>query len=378
MTTSNPADPTETPPPAASPATATPPATTDTAGDQQPQPTPIAGSPEEATNPELVQAVLQPPRGLVAISLAALVLSAMVAIWWGPAAREELPAEQDLSLPSLAAPPIWAVDPAVLAQLQADDAALLQWYASQPAGLAADASVLVAEASAVLSLEVTAGAAGLADDPAARLAVGQVEERTRQLALRYGNRAVQAVALHWAVQAVDQLQPLAAVAASKQGDWTGLLDTPQGQAANRAAPGLPRALQGARLDRWIDGQNWQPGVRQALQGLARQRWLAFAARIPQAQVLPDQLNRLILRWKAETHEGIGLERRIALLQQLRAMDATYPADWQAGRLLWLSGRCDRALPFLTEAVASQQESAAAARVLRACRAQVASPAGSAP
>jgi hypothetical protein len=273
---------------------------------------------------------------------------------------------------------VWAVDPAVVAQLEAEDAALLQWYASQPAGLAADASLLVAEASAVLALEVTAGAAGLADDPTARLVVGQVEERTRQLALRYGNRAVQAVALRWAVQAIDQLQPLAAAAANKQGDWTGLLETPQGQAANRAAPGLPRALQGAGLHRWIDGQSWQPAVRLALQGLARQRWLAFAARIPQAQVLPDQLQRLILRWKAETHEGLGPERRMALLQQLRALDATYPADWQAGRLLWLSGRCDRALPFLTEAVASQQEREAAAKVLRACRAKVASTAAGSP
>lgn len=325
---------------------------------------PEAAQPTEAGQASgLIEPALEPPKGLVPVTLVVLALVAMVAVWFAPSAR---PAANDAAaLAALATDNLWTVDAALLQAITNDDAALLARTTANGPRMQEAQARLHAAVAAVLAEEVTVGAAGLADLPAARERVGQVEEEVRQLALTHGRDAVQAAALRWAQQVVAALLPVARSAA-RTGDWSGALSSPAGREVDALAPGFAAALSSAHVQRWLTDAGWQPAAELALQALARQRFLAFAARVPAAQQLPEQVSLLLLRWKAETHSGLGLERRLALLQQLRARDATYPAEFEAGRLYWQADRCDAALPLLAEAIATRQRPVEARMLQTAC------------
>jgi len=311
----------------------------------------------------LIEPALEPPKGLVAVTLLAFTLVAMVAVWFAPSAK---PANSDASaLAALATGNPSTVEPSLLQAIANGDAALLARSAAGGKNVQEAESLLHGAVAAGLAEEVTVGAAGLADLPAARERVGQVEEEVRQLALGHGRDAVQAAALRWAQQVVAALLPVAQAAATT-GDWTAALASPAGRDVDALAPGFAAALSSAHVERWVTDRGWQPAAELALQALARQRFLAFAARVPSAQQLPEQVGLLLLRWKAETHNGLGLERRLALLKQLRARDATYPAEFEAGRMYWQAERCDAALPLLAEAIATRQRPAEAKMLQTAC------------
>lgn len=311
----------------------------------------------------LIEPTLEPPVGLVAVTLVVLALVAMVAVWFAPSAR---PANSDAAgLAALATGNPWTVEPALLQAIADDDAALLARSSAGGKKVQEAEARLHGAVAAVLAQEVTVGAAGLADLPAARERVGQVEEEVRQLALGHGRDAVQAAALRWAQQVVAALLPVAKAAATT-GDWTAALASPAGRDVDALAPGFAAALSSAHVERWVTDSGWQPAAELALQALARQRFLAFAARVPSAQQLPEQVSLLLLRWKAETHDGLGLERRMGLLKQLRARDPTYPAEFEAGRLYWQADRCDAALPLLAEAIATRQRPAESRMLQAAC------------
>lgn len=319
---------------------------------------------EAAYETGLIEPALEPPRGLVATTLVVLAAVAMLAVWWAPPAHVVDRGPADLS--ALAVGLQWEVEAELLDGIEADDAALLARAAAGGAAWQQAEAQLQAEVAAVLAEEVTVGAAGLADVPAARDRVAEVEERVRQLALAHGRDAVQSAALRWAQRVVAALLPVAQAAAQAQGNWSAALASPAGKAAEALAPGLATALASAHVERWVTPAGWQRAAGLALQALARQRFLAFSARVPAAQPLPEQTALLLLRWKAETHDGLGLERRVGLLQQLRARDATYPAEFHAARLYWQAERCDAALPLLAEAIATGQRVREARLLQSAC------------
>lgn len=311
-----------------------------------------------ASEAELVQPVLVPPRGLVAATLAALVATAAVAIAVAPPVQPAVRA--DLRLDS------WRPDDRQFAEI----ARRQDQWAAVVDRLPAPATAAMAEVVHWLAAESDLGAQGVRSDPAARATLGRAEEGLRTLAIQQGADAVRGLAVLWGRQVTAAFAHTARAAAERGVSVRDVLDTPDGAALQRVAPGLGRLLAQTGLERLRAGPNLDPAADLVVQALAQARFLQFAVRVPDPPQLDAELQALLLRFRIEAHEGLRVERKLALLQALAAADPTYPDHLVAGVLWAREGHCDRALPAFAKAVALGQDKARAAANFAWCQGQL--------
>lgn len=273
----------------------------------------------EPTEPALI-----PPAGLVAVLLAILLAVAGAAIVWAPPVSGGL-------RPSLVLDD-WqtAVD---LGAMRARDDALLRLARDTTAEAKLEQSW-----SVWLATEATAGVHAAEEAPAARVALGEAEERVRALAVAGGTDAVRA----WSVAYGRRVRAAAQAVASQaqthhQSMALRLAEVPTPTdvtALAQVAGGLGRTLAATGLG----ARPWSPAEGQVVEVLAQQRALLLGQRLRGGPLpLPSDAWLLLQRFRVEAHEGLRLERKLQLLAETEQADAATPAAWLRGILLARAG-----------------------------------------
>ncbi len=287
---------------------------------------------DRAALPE--EPVLLPPKGLVAVLLLALTFVAVAGVRWPVTLRGD--GAPDLTLQS------WR--DGVEQRVAWRDATLRQ-HPPLP-----EEATIVAGFEAWLGKEAALGDA-VAEDADARRLRGQVEEQVRLLGLRAGPTAVLAAALRFGVATRRALEAHGLEGASREAPAVGL-------AATIRRAGLDR--EGANSQ---GGGAWQPAVALLVEALAAERYLALALRLtPPRPELPTPSRRAFLAARVERYgAGLGLERRLALLDELVELDPTYERSFATGVILAQEGRWRAArAAFVAAAIAGERPDAARA------------------
>lgn len=318
-----------------------------------------------------LEPVLMPPRGLVATVLAILLATAAAAVLWAPPVPGGLRPSLRLNL--------WQQD-ADVGAMRARDDALLRF--ARDAAAEAD---IRQRLSAYLHDENREGAIGGADEPATRLALGELEERIRALAQAGGGDAVRALAVAWG-RDVRQAAEQALAEAQAQGLplQSFLRLSPRPKAAQTlvdVAGGLGRTLATAGFDRlWQadperrDAGRLPPAAGMVVESLAQQRIFALGQRMqggpPQ---LPSDAWLLLLRFRIEAHEGLTIDRKLQLLQDLAVADPGAPVAYLQAVLLARAARWTEARAWFLQAAQRGEMRRQAAVNARWCAQQAARP-----
>ncbi len=278
--------------------------------------------------------VLIPPRGLVAVLLLALAFVAVAGVRWPFAVRGD--SAPDMTLQS------WR--DGVEERTAWRDGTLRQ-HPQLP-----EEATIVTGFEAWLDREAALGE-GVAEDADARRLRGQAEEQLRLLGLRAGSGAVMAAALRFGVATRSRLEGRGA----------------QEDSADPPAGGLGATIRRAGLDRQresgLGGAAWEPAIALLVEALAAERYLELALRLPPPRPeLPTPWRRAWLAARVErSGAGLGLERRLALLDELVELDPSYPRSFATGVILAQEGRWRAArAAFVAAAIAGERPDAARA------------------
>lgn len=295
--------------------------------------------PEESP---LTEPVLLPPRGLWAVAVVAFVLTAVAGILWAPPLRPRL--QPNLTLDT------WH-DVDLAAMRQADDA-LLRLTAVSPEQQALERTI---QAQFKLYLQREAALSGqTADDAAARMALGAVEESVRTLVQRFGADALRRLAVQFGrdVHAALAASLLAAHAAH-QPFAVHLQAQPlpaDVSALTELAGALGATLERIGIDRQVHDGKLDPVAGQVIETIAQVRFLQLGARVPGgAPQVASSGWFLVQHFRVEAHAGLDLERRLALLDELATHDPAYPGDYARGVLLAREEQFDKAIPWFERA-----------------------------
>lgn len=294
---------------------------------------------EQPAEADLIEPVLLPPRGLVAVTIAALLATAAVAVLLAPPVRAA--GHASLALDT------WRGTDDERAAMRAHDDALLRPQVAAPVQ-AAQAKVLRL-LTAWLQAERVHGA-DVDETAQARALLGEAEEQARTLALLAGKDALRMVAVQFGRQVRAAVE--AAVQSARARDLS-LQEflvlapaPPESVKLADLAGALGTALAAAGIDAWGrpsaeagPGGALDPAAALVIEALAAQRVLALGVRLPDgAPELPQDAALLLLRFKVEAHEGLALARKLALLEDLETADPAYPSAYTTAALL---GRAQR-------------------------------------
>jgi hypothetical protein len=300
--------------------------------------------PPQTTAPELIEPVLVPPKGLVATVVGLLLATAFAAVWFAPPLQGTLQPSLRLDF--------WrqSVD---LEQLRARDDGLLRMKRD----LAAEQDLL-SRFRAYLHDEARLGTDALADQPAAREALGEIEERVRALVASRGQDALRAMAVAYGREVRAALEAALLAARQKhQALGTFMRDGSGGpaQALRDVAGGLGPALAGTGLDGELQGQRLLPAAGQVVEALAQTRILQLGQRIPTGPPpLPSDAQLLLLRFRIEAHEGLSNERKLRLVDELAIADPGAPVEYLRAVLLARAGQWRQARGLFLQAAARGQ------------------------
>jgi hypothetical protein len=312
---------------------------------------------------ELQEAVLLPPKGLVATTLLLLVATAALAILTAPPAQDIGHATLRLDT--------WPGDARTLEEIWIRDEALLQRARRAASQDQAGASIRAGWA-AWLRMETELGALDVQHSYEARQRLGQVQEQVRDLVQRAGADAWRAVAVQYGRDVREATQGLVTTLAA-DATWTSA--PPAAVAALEAvAPGWGSTVQHLNLQRFVEQGQLTAAAARLVEALAQQRILSLGARLPRPpQLASDQLE-LILRFRVEAHPALSLERKLVLLQQLASSDPSYPSVYVRGVLLAREGDCHGAIDAWRQAITMRQSAAVARANLRWCEQRLQAPA----
>ncbi len=302
--------------------------------DAQPQP--------PLEEPALAEPVLLPPRGLWALALVLFVLTAVAGILWAPPLHPRV-------LPSLVLETWRDVD--LPAMRQRDDA-LLRLVAPSPEQQALERTIQ-AQFKVYLQREAELGG-HTADDAAARLALGAVEESVRTLVQRWGVDALRRLAVQFGrdVHRAVETAVLAARAAHQPlALHLQAQPLPADVSALTALAGaLGTSLERTGIERQVRDGKLDPVAGQVVETIAQARFLQLGARVPGgAPQLASDAWFLVQHFRVEAHVGLDLQRRLALLDELTMTDPAYPSDYARGVLLAREDEFAKAIPWFERA-----------------------------
>ncbi len=333
----------------------------ESAGEQAAQPPDPTAEVAPAAD-DLIEAVLVPPKGLVAVILTALLLTAALAVWITPG--------HDIARPPNLRLDLWRSNPADLQAIDQHNQALLR--------LPRDPQIerdLRDRWQKRMAAEAEQGVDALALQPQARIDLGEMEELTRQLVSRQGSDALRTIAVAYGrdvraaltvciKQAAREHQPLASF----------LQAEPPSDAARKLREmtgGLGRALAHAGLEFLAPRGRLDPAAALVVEALAQQRLLTLGQRVPGgAPQLPSDVELLLLRFRIEAHEGLSPERKLDLLRTLAVEDPSAPVEFLRGVLMARNGQCRQAVPWLLKAAQLGQNSQVARADAQWCAAQL--------
>lgn len=282
---------------------------------------------ENQSQPQLPEEpVLVPPRGLWAVALGLFGLTAVAALLWAPPVRPPIHPKLHLEF--------WR--DADVEAMHARDDALLTQLPKTPTQSALEVAI-TAQFELYLQREVQlAGRA--AEDPEARLLLGQVEESVRSLVQQFGADALKRLSVRFGRDVRGKAEKALAGAAKKQQPFELYLQNqpmPQDVSELTAVAGaLGRVLARTGIARQLHAGVLDPAAGQVVETLGQARFLQLGARIPGG---PPQLSSdawfMVQRFRVEAHQGLDVGRRLALLDELAESDPTYPADYARGVIL---------------------------------------------
>lgn len=290
--------------------------------------------------PTLIEPVLVPPRGLVTTTLLLLATTAGLAVTFAPPYGDALQ-------PSLALD-FWAADARELAEMRQRDQQLTARIATLPSE-----ATLRHDWARWLALEAELGSEEVQGSSEARLLLGDLQERARTLVLQHGPDAWRAVAVRWSRDVQQSFGALAAQAQQRGVAVRDVLGTGAAAPLDKLAPGLGRTLADTGIDAQLQGAHALAAA-EVVAGLAAMRMLDLAVRAPHPPRLPLDVQALLLRYRVEAHQGLAIERKLVLLDQLHTIEPTYPAEYVGGVLLARADDCVHAVPALARAVAAGQ------------------------
>ncbi len=133
-------------------------------------------------------------------------------------------------------------------------------------------------------------------------------------------------------------------------------------------PGLLRTLSRIGLERHVGAHGLDPAAQLVIEALIEQRIYELTRRLPGPRPeLDSELLRTLTAFRVEAHQGLPLARKLALLDELSELDATYPTTFVSATLLARAGRLRAAQTrFLLAAKAGQSPGQARANA-RWCR-----------
>ena len=302
------------------------------------------------TELDIEQPVLVKPKGLVGVILLLMVLTATLAIVRPSNLRPGAAASLALST--------WQPDVQVIASIQRRRALRVKdRLPTTPDGIR-QAKQIVTSMRAYLLDESRLGYEGVRADPQARVRLGKLEEAIRGFALAHGNAAFRALAIAESQQGGELAErALVAATAARQpiGANRGNPNLPAIAALEAHMPGLSGALARAGVQRFVHGERLVPAARLLIEALIEQRWMVFAQRLPPPPPQRDSdMRRLLLAYRIEAHPGLSTRRKLQLMDELSALDATYPAHYVTAVLLARERRYRAARTlFLRAATAGQ-------------------------
>ncbi len=316
--------------------------------------------------PALAEPVLVPPQGLWAVALALFVLTAVAGILWAPPLHPR-------ATPSLVLETWREVD--LPAMRQADDA-LLRLQPASPEQAALERMI---QAQFRQYLQREAELAGwTADDAAARIALGAVEESVRTLVQRWGADALRRLAVQFGrdVHVAVGTALLAARAAHEPfARHLQAQPLPADVSALTALAGaLGTSLERTGIERQVHDGQLDPVAGQVVETIAQARFLQLGARIPGGPPqLPSDAWQLVQHFRVEAHAGLDLQRRLALLDELAGSDPAYPGDYARGVLLAREEEFAKAIPYFERAATHGPLARQAHENARWCRERAAEP-----
>ena len=287
---------------------------------------------------ELVEAVLVPPRGLVATILVMMTLVATAAVLRPkPSAA---PPQPDLALT------FWTEGASELHQRRERSAA-----APSPGADEIDAALGV-----WLAREATEGMNALAARPDARRQLAALEERVRAYGLKHGSGALKKAAQRWSRR----------VRAAVERDLLGSKPS----ATAKLAPGLLPRLRRSGVLRWRQGARLHPAAALVIEALAESRYLQLARRMPTPRpALSSRMQRLLKRFQVEAHGGLSLQRKLNVAEELAQLDPAWPQTYVTAVLLARAGRYQAAEAWFERSAGARQQASRARNTARWCRAQ---------
>ncbi len=335
--------------------------------DEVPPPTDRASASDGGDGAGASEPVLIPPRGLVAVTLVMALLVAAAAVTWPPAQARRV--DPNLSLND------WRAEAQVYATAAARlDASLAEFEqaARSRADIAKAARSVGNQISAWQQRERDIGVLAARGDAQTRLMHGRLEETVRAFVSAFGGDLYRGLAVRYGRDVRIRFEAVLA-AASVAGDdlRTWILREPRSDdvtALEAHAAGIAAALAQAGLGEYFDGQRLEPAAALVVEALAMQRVFSLAIRVPGVRPeLDEDLVRTLLAFRVEAHQGLDLGRRLALVEELRRLDPTWPATWDQAVLLARAGRF-RAAAGLFDAAARMGEHRDLARAnARWCR-----------
>lgn len=297
----------------------------------------------------LQEPVLLPPKGLVWATLAVLMFTAAVAVLLAPPVRAAV--SPSLRLQG------WAQDDRDLAELAAREDALLKAQSAQvPQRAGFDEVALRRDLARWLQQEAELGALDVQSSLPARVLLADLQERVRTLVLTAGPDALRAVAVRLGRDAARAVENAILGAQSPQAD----------AAVDALVPGLLKTLRAMNMGRWLADPTTHTASVHVIEALAQQRVFDLAVRVSERPRLGSDQTSLLLRFRVEAHDGLSLQRRLALLDQLAATDPTYPTVYVRGVLLARAGRCDQAVGLWRQAIQMHQQATLARANLAWC------------
>lgn len=304
---------------------------------------------------DIEQPVLVAPRGLVPVVLAVMTTIGVTAVL--------APAQLQPSVrPSLRLDS-WRPSDARLDAIQARRSKLAADATaaeSSPPSARSSAQKLLGDGLALfLAAEKRLGYQGLREDPAARRQLAELEERLRLFGLQYGTEGVRS----WAVMTAQRVAVMARTATQDlvvarttlaQADQ-GASTRPAIAGLEAAMPGLLRTLSRIGLERHVGAHGLDPAAQLVIEALIEQRIYELTRRLPGPRPeLDSELLRTLTAFRVEAHQGLPLARKLALLDELSELDATYPTTFVSATLLARAGRLRAAQTrFLLAAKAGQ-------------------------
>lgn len=291
-------------------------------------------SPQPDRGEELVQPVLVPPAGLVPFVLALMIVAALLALA-SPGSLQPI-VRADLSLDH------WQLDAEQVAAIAAKRAKRVQTDLPRDDAARDEGKAIVTAMRRYLADEERLGYHGARSDPEARQRLGLLEEQIRGFALRHGNAAFTALATaeaHAAGQTAARAVLAAASARRMLLEDGAVVAIAEVQALEQQVPGMTRALARTGITTQVRDGTLHEAARLAMEALIEQRWLVFGHRLPPPPPQVDsQLHWLLLAFRIEAHQGLATRRKLALVDEMSALDATYPAFYTTAVLLAREGR----------------------------------------